>query len=241
MNSRPSQITESHLRRGGRVYLRQSTDIQKETMIGSAAVQRDLQELLIEWGCEVVEVIDEDLGKSGSVPGQRSGFDRLIEDMAAGRCGIVAVIDISRLARNEVDEALFAATARQYDVLLAVGTTIVDFRDPNSAFVGRILGLNASRENRFRIDKSMKEKREKAKQGIPASAPPVGYVRGPRGKWLKDQDNPKVVETIQRVFDKFRELGSAGAVARYLRKHGIKVPRVKRRMRWPRPKHRRKK
>src|SRR5437667_451293 len=58
MNSRPSQITESHLRRGALVYVRQSTTYQVETMVGSAAVQRDLRELLAAWGwmAEQIEV-----------------------------------------------------------------------------------------------------------------------------------------------------------------------------------------
>ena len=57
---------------------------------------------------------------------------------------------------------------------------------------------------------------------------------------VEDHDNPKVCETIQLVFDKFLELGSAGAVTRYFRKHGIKLPRTNRR-KTNRDSHRRRK
>ena len=46
--------------------------------------------------------------------------------------------------------------------------------------------------------------------------PPIGYVRGQKGRWRKDP-NPRLRKPIPPIFDKFRELGSVGPVhQRYL-------------------------
>jgi Resolvase, N terminal domain len=48
-------------------------------------------------------VIDEDLGISGSGLSDRSGFARLAAEVALGHAGLVLGLEVSRLARNNVD------------------------------------------------------------------------------------------------------------------------------------------
>src|SRR6266481_1525059 len=110
VNSRPSQITDAHLRRKGVVYIRQSSEEQVRYNVGSTALQRDLPAVLQAWGWppESIEIIDEDLGISGSHAGLRQGFNALVQRMQAADIGIVAVTDISRLARNLTDLSKFA-------------------------------------------------------------------------------------------------------------------------------------
>ncbi len=50
-----------------------------------------------------VTIIDEDLGISGASAANRSGFTRLITEVALGRVGIVLGLEVSRLARNNAD------------------------------------------------------------------------------------------------------------------------------------------
>jgi DNA invertase Pin-like site-specific DNA recombinase len=50
-----------------------------------------------------VEVIDEDLGRSGSGLVERPGFQRLVAMVCEGRVGAVLCIEASRLARNGRD------------------------------------------------------------------------------------------------------------------------------------------
>jgi DNA invertase Pin-like site-specific DNA recombinase len=111
--SRPSQITESHVRRRVILYLRQSSEEQVRNNIGSTALQRDLKNQLEEWGWspDLITVIDSDLGASGSRPGQRAGFADLLAQIESGAVGMVAVTDISRLGRNLQDISDFAAQA----------------------------------------------------------------------------------------------------------------------------------
>ncbi len=225
MISRPPQITESHLRRQAVVYIRQSTEEQVRHSIGSTALQRDLAGLLGDWGWseKYIEVIDEDLGISGSHASLRHGFKTLIQRMEAGTIGIVAVIDISRLTRNTPDLLEFAVVARRKHVLLLQGGQVTDFDDPNSEFVGMILGLNAARENRARVELAQRARRKKAEAGFATTATPAGYVRAAGGTWVKDPDE-RVRQVIQLVFDKFRELGSLGRVQKCLKRNGLQLP-----------------
>jgi len=50
-----------------------------------------------------VQVIDEDLGKSGTGSVERHGFQKLIAEIGLGNAGLVVSLDASRLARNNRD------------------------------------------------------------------------------------------------------------------------------------------
>jgi DNA invertase Pin-like site-specific DNA recombinase len=181
--------------------------------------------MLAEWGWrpDMIEVVEGDLGVTGTLPGIRDGFAGIIAQMRAGAVGIVAVTDTSRLSRNSLDSALFEVAARHNDVLLAQSGQVTDFSDPNSAFVQAVLGANAARENRARADYSMRARRKKAKKGIAITSPPAGYLSARGGTWVKDPD-VKIRDIIQLVFTMFPELGSTGALVRAFRKQGLYLP-----------------
>src|SRR2546428_12457529 len=106
MNRRPAAVTQGHLDdRWAIGYLRQSTEYQVLHNFGSTELQRELGLRLEDWGWprERIELIDDDLGASGSNPGSRAGFARLLDRMRTGEVGVVAVTQESRLARNLVD------------------------------------------------------------------------------------------------------------------------------------------
>src|SRR5262249_28382527 len=163
---------------------------------------------------ERIEVLDQDLGVSGAIPGHREGFGYLLQQMRSGAVGLVAVTDSSRLARKLPGLAAFYGAPRPHNALPAGGTQITDFRDPNGAFVGTILGANAARENQARVQLSKQARRKKAEVGIATIQPPVGYVVTHGGHWIKDPD-PRILDVIQLIFDKFLELRSTGAVTRF--------------------------
>ncbi len=50
-----------------------------------------------------MEVIDEDLGKSGADAFARGGFQHLLAEISLARAGLVLSFDASRLARNNRD------------------------------------------------------------------------------------------------------------------------------------------
>jgi len=100
-----SKIRPAHLLRAAFVYLRQSSPAQVEHNRESTARQYALAERAgqLGWAREQVVLIDEDLGLSGSSTDQRSGFARLTREVALTHVGIVLVLEVSRLARNNAD------------------------------------------------------------------------------------------------------------------------------------------
>ena len=100
-----AKITPSHLARQAIVYLRQSSAAQVEHNRESTDQQYALADKARElgWPAERVVVIDEDLGLSGSGVAVRSGFARLIAEVALARVGLVLGLEVSRLARNNAE------------------------------------------------------------------------------------------------------------------------------------------
>jgi hypothetical protein len=100
--SESGKITASHLSRTAVIYVRQSTLVQVERNTESTARQYDLvnRARQLGWPREAIRVIDGDLGISGSVTGQRDGFEGMVADIALGQVGIILALEVSRLARD---------------------------------------------------------------------------------------------------------------------------------------------
>jgi DNA invertase Pin-like site-specific DNA recombinase len=117
-----SKITTAHRSRTAVVYVRQSTLAQRERNGESIACQYDLVERAVSlgWVREQVRVIDADLGISGSVLGQRDGFESLVTDVALGQIGIILALEVSWLARDN------AAWYRLLDLAGTCNTLVAD-------------------------------------------------------------------------------------------------------------------
>src|SRR5258707_7505697 len=102
MRGEHSKVPASHRCGAGVVYVRQSTLAQLQRNTESTARQYDLREraVALGWAREQVRVVDADLGVSGSVTGQRDGFESLVADVALGQIGIILALEVSRLARD---------------------------------------------------------------------------------------------------------------------------------------------
>src|ERR1700680_2225113 len=97
-----TKITADHLSRGAFVYIRQSTADQLLHNQESRRRQYGLAERAKQLGWATVEVVDDDLGRSGGGI-TRPGFERLLAAICEGRVGAVFAIEASRLARNGRD------------------------------------------------------------------------------------------------------------------------------------------
>ncbi len=97
-----TKITAEHLARGAYVYVRQSTADQLVHNQESRRRQYALADRARQLGWATVEVVDEDLGRSGGGI-SRPGFERLLTAICAGSVGAVLAIEVSRLARNGRD------------------------------------------------------------------------------------------------------------------------------------------
>jgi DNA invertase Pin-like site-specific DNA recombinase len=72
------------------------------------------------WASERIVVIDDDLGKSGSTTVGRAGFERLVTEVSLGHVGLILGLEMSRLARSNVD------WHRLLEVCALFGTLIAD-------------------------------------------------------------------------------------------------------------------
>src|SRR3989441_9868610 len=95
-------ITGDHLVRRACVYIRQSTPGQVQHNLESQRRQYALVNRARALGWQEVDVIDDDLGVSGSGT-HRAGFERLLRALCDGQVGAVFSIEASRLARNGRD------------------------------------------------------------------------------------------------------------------------------------------
>ena len=224
--SERSKLTASHLRRSAFVYVRQSSQAQLERNVESTARQYALVQRAIELGfCrEQVVVIDEDLGISGSGLSDRSGFARLAAEVALGHAGLVLGLEVSRLARNNVD------WYRLLDLCGVTDTVIGDtdgLYHPGSFNDRLLLGLKGTMSEaelhvlRARLEGGI---RNKAARGELRKALPVGLVWGEEeGEILIDGDEA-VRGAIATIFERFAELGSVRQVWLWMRREGVQFP-----------------
>ena len=123
-----SKITTEHLARSAFVYIRQSTADQLVHNQESRRRQYGLADRARQLGWTSVEVIDDDLGRSGGGV-SRPGFERLLSAICAGRVGAVFAIEASRLARNGRDwHTLIEFCGLIGTIIVADETAIVPIR-----------------------------------------------------------------------------------------------------------------
>jgi len=80
------------------------------------------------WPRERVELIAEDLGKSGAHAEIRGGFQRLLAESSLARVGLVLSFDASRLARNNRDWYQLLELCSIFGTLIADGERLYDPR-----------------------------------------------------------------------------------------------------------------
>ena len=97
-----NKITAEHLARSAFVYIRQSTADQLAHNHESRRRQYGLADRAKQLGWSTVEVIDDNLGRSGGGIAP-PGFERLLAAICDGRVGAVLAIEVSRLARVHVE------------------------------------------------------------------------------------------------------------------------------------------
>jgi DNA invertase Pin-like site-specific DNA recombinase len=95
-------VTTQHLARKAVIYVRQSTPRQVLTNQESLKLQYALKKRATElgWRADDVEVIDSDLGFTGSEASHREGFKELTARVTLGQVGIVLSSEVTRLSRN---------------------------------------------------------------------------------------------------------------------------------------------
>ena len=220
-----TKITSEHTARSAIVYVRQSTPGQVVGNLESQRRQYALAERARELGFSEVEVVDDDLGRSGSGLAERPGFERLVAKVCSGEVGAVFCIEASRLARNGRD------WHHLIDFCGLVGTVIVDpdgVYDPRMANDRLLLGLKGTMSE-FELtlfrQRSFEAKRAKAQRGELRFRLPIGYRWSEDSRIEKDPDR-RVQEAIRAVFDRFERLGSVRQVLLAIREEKVQLPAI---------------
>ena len=221
----PSKITTAHRAKFACVYLRQSTLGQVLHNTESTARQYALVEraVALGWPKDRVLVIDEDLGRSGASADLRSGFQQLMTEVGLAQVGLVLSIEASRLARNNSDWYRLLELCSIFGALIADAEVVYDPRTYHDRLLLGLAGMMSEAELHQIKMRQEAGKRSKAARGELRQALPVGLERLRTDEVTLHPDE-EIQACLRLVFDKFRELGSARAVMRYLYREGLKVP-----------------
>src|SRR5579864_4160757 len=134
-------VTTAHRAKLAYVYVRQSTKGQVRQHQESTELQYRLvnRAVSLGWPRDRIEVIDEDLGKSGMSSEAREGFQRLIAEIGLAKAGLVLSLDASHLARNNRDWHQLLELCSLFGVLIADGERLYD---PSAYHDRLLLGLS---------------------------------------------------------------------------------------------------
>jgi len=221
-----SRVTDAHRSRAAVIYVRQSTLAQLGRNTESTMRQYDLvaRAKALGWPPSAIRVVDADRGLSGSVTGQRDGFETLVAEVALGQVGIILALEVSRLARDN------AAWYRLLDLAGVCDTLVADadvVYHPGLFDHRLVLGLKGMMSEaelqvlRARLDGGIRNKaaRGELRRGLPA-----GLIWGEAPGEIVFHPDEAVTGVIRAVFEQFALCGSARGVWLWLREEHLRWP-----------------
>ena len=217
-----TKITSEHLARSAFVYVRQSTADQLVHNQESQRRQYALADRARQLGWSSVEIIDDDLGRSGGGV-SRPGFERLLAAICEGRVGAVLAIEASRLARNGRDWHTLIEFCGFVATIIVDEDGIYDPRHPNDRLLLGMKGTMSELELSLFRQRSHEALKQKARRGALFLGVAAGYLKVGRDRIEKDPDQ-RVQDALKLVFAKFAEFQSARKVHVWLRDEGIALP-----------------
>lgn len=221
-----TKITEQHRGKPAYIYVRQSTLAQVRHHQESTERQYALRDkaLALGWPDSSIRTLDRDLGMSGAQMTGREDFKTLVADVSMGQVGAVFALEVSRLARSNLD------WHRLLELCALTHTLVIDadgLYDPGDFNDGLLLGLKgtmAQAELHFLRGRLLGGKLNKAQKGELRFPLPVGLCHDDQGNIVLDPDD-EVRGVVQLVFRLFRETGSAYGVVRRFAKEGLRFPK----------------
>ena len=223
----PAKIQPAHLARQAIVYIRQSTPGQVKEHLESQDLQYQLAQRAVSlgWPQAQVQIIDDDLGKSGIASAERTGFQALGAAVGLSQVGIILVTDVSRLARNCADWYQLLDLASLCATLIADASGLYDPRLFDDRLLLGLKGTFAEAQwynMRANLTAALFNK---ARRGELALRLPVGYDRLPDGRVVLTADR-QVQDAIRLVLALFRQLGSAHRSLHYCHDHQLTLPHL---------------
>jgi len=221
-----SAISEQHLNRTAYVYVRQSTLAQVRHHQESTERQYGLRQKALElgWREPSVQVLDRDLGKSGAQIAGREDFKTLVAEVSMGQVGAVFALEVSRLARSNLD------WHRLLELCALTGTLVIDedgCYDPadfNDSLLLGLKGTMAQAELHLLRGRLLGGKLNKARKGELRFPLPVGLCYDEDDRIVLDSD-VEVQGAVALVFRLFHETGSAFAVVQRFAETRLRFPK----------------
>jgi DNA invertase Pin-like site-specific DNA recombinase len=169
------RVTTAHRAKLAYVYVRQSSLNQVRQHQESTQLQYRLVDrtIALGWPHERVQVIDEDLGKSGAGSVERHGFQKLIAEIGLGNAGLVVSLDASRLARNNRDWHQLLELCSVFGVLIADGERLYDPRAYHDRLLLGLSGIMSEAELhqiRMRLHQGERQKAARGELRLPLPA-----------------------------------------------------------------------
>ena len=210
-----SKVQSHHLQKPAYIYVRQSTMGQVRHHHESTERQYGLRNRAVEmmWAPERIRILDQDLGQSGAQTTTREDFKTLVADVSLGRVGAIFALEVSRLARSNLE------WHRLIEICGLTRTLVVDedgCYDPADFNDALLLGLKATIAHaelhviRARLQGGKLHKAQKGELRFPL---PIGLCYADEGRIVLDPDQ-EVQGAVRLVFDVFRQTGSAYCVFR---------------------------
>jgi DNA invertase Pin-like site-specific DNA recombinase len=217
-----TKIRPEHLVRSAIVYVRQSTAFQVSQNLESQRRQYGLAERARQLGWSDIEVIDDDLGRSGA-GSRRPGFEKLLAAICEGRIGAVLSLEASRLARNGRDWHTLLEFCGLVGTLIVDEDGVYDAASPNDRLLLGMKGTMSEMELSVFRQRSIEAMKQKARRGELFLTVAVGYVKASGDRIEKDADR-RVQEAMALVFRKFAELQTIRQVLVWCRQEKILLP-----------------
>jgi DNA invertase Pin-like site-specific DNA recombinase len=222
-------IQPHHLQRDAVIYPRQSSPQQVLNHQESLRLQYALtgRARAFGWDDSQVQVIDTDLGVTGSSTAGRPGFQELVTRVNLGQVGIIFAYDVTRLARNCTDWYQLLDLCGYRRCLVGDQEAIYDPATPNGRLILGLKGLIAELELhtiKMRLHAGLINK---ASRGELAMSLPVGLMRDLSGRVVQHPDQ-EVRERIAFVFATFLRVKSIHGVVRDLAGARLLLPRRER-------------
>ena len=220
------KITEHHRSKPAYVYVRQSTLAQvrhhQESTERQYALREKAQEL--GWSEPAIRILDRDLGMSGAQTTGRDDFKTLVAEVSMGQVGAVFALEVSRLARSNLDWHRLLQLCALTETLVIDEDGCYDPADFNDGLLLGLKGAMAQAELHFLHARLQGGKLNKAKKGELRFPVPVGLCYDEQGRIVMDPDE-EVRAAVGLVFRLFRETGSAFGVMQRFAESGLPFPK----------------
>lgn len=220
------KITEHHRSRPAYIYLRQSTPSQVRHHQESTERQYALREKALDlgWSESLIHTLDRDLGKTGTEMAGREDFKTLVAEVSMGQVGAVFALEVSRLARSNLDWHRLLQLCALTETLVIDEDGCYDPADFNDGLLLGLKGAMAQAELHFLHARLQGGKLNKAKKGELRFPVPVGFCYDEQGRIILDPDQ-EVQGAVSLVFRLFRETGSAFGVMQRFAEGALRFPK----------------